>query len=123
MIPPVSLLHRLRRPDAGQGWGRSAELYTPSSTIGRGAGLQEPDAADLTQDILTLLVRKPPEFRHDQDRTFRARLRAMSRTTSPTRPRAAPFTARPARSRRARRGGRKGNNPEPTEHRTGLLPW
>src|SRR5207248_2374355 len=64
---PVSLLERLRRPGEEAAWMRFVELYTPLLYYwGRRAGLQEPDAADLVQDVLTLLVRKLPEFTYDR---------------------------------------------------------
>jgi len=34
-------------------------------------GLQESDAADLVQDVFTLLVQKLPEFHYDRGRSFR----------------------------------------------------
>jgi RNA polymerase sigma factor (sigma-70 family) len=62
----VSLLERLRvRPDA-EGWRRLVELYEPllNSWLRRYA-VPPADAADLVQEVLTVLVRELPEFRHD----------------------------------------------------------
>jgi RNA polymerase sigma-70 factor (ECF subfamily) len=79
METPASLLERLRQPDSQQAWARFVELYTPLLySWARRAGLQEPDAADLVQDVFTLLVRKLPEFRYDRDRSFRAWLRTVT---------------------------------------------
>jgi RNA polymerase sigma-70 factor (ECF subfamily) len=75
---PVSLLERLHQPEADAAWQRFVKLYTPLlySWACR-LGMQEPDAADLVQDVLTLLVQKLPEFRYDKDRSFRAWLRTV----------------------------------------------
>lgn len=62
----VSLLERLRvQPDA-DGWRRLVELYEPllNSWLRRYA-VPPADAADLVQEVLTVLVRELPEFRHD----------------------------------------------------------
>jgi RNA polymerase sigma-70 factor (ECF subfamily) len=40
--------------------------------------LQEPDAADLVQDVFTSLVEKLPEFTYDPGKSFRAWLRAVT---------------------------------------------
>jgi RNA polymerase sigma-70 factor (ECF subfamily) len=76
---PVSLLQRLRQPDEKQAWDRFVELYTPLLLYwARRLGLQEPDAADLVQEVLTLLVRKLPEFSYDPQRSFRGWLRQVT---------------------------------------------
>jgi RNA polymerase sigma-70 factor (ECF subfamily) len=55
------------------------DLYTPLLYHwARRAGLQEQDAADLVQDVLTLLVRKLPEFTYDRQRSFRSWLRTVT---------------------------------------------
>ncbi len=75
---PVSLLERLRQPDDQSAWARFVDLYTPLLCYwGRRAGLQEPDVADLVQDVFQILVRKLPTFAHDRDRTFRGWLRTV----------------------------------------------
>jgi RNA polymerase sigma-70 factor (ECF subfamily) len=75
---PVTLLERLRHPDADAAWARFVRLYTPLLLHWAGRlGLQQSDAADLVQDVLTLLVQKLPEFQYDRDRSFRAWLRTV----------------------------------------------
>src|ERR1700722_13544373 len=75
---PVSLLQRLRQPDDQSAWVRFVDLYTPLLCYwGRRAGLQEPDVADLVQDVFQILVRKLPTFAYDRDRTFRGWLRTI----------------------------------------------
>jgi RNA polymerase sigma-70 factor, ECF subfamily len=74
-----SLLERLRQPAEEESWGRFVKLYTPLLfSWARRMGLQEQDAADLVQDVLTLLVQKLPEFRYDQSKTFRGWLHTLT---------------------------------------------
>lgn len=76
---PASLLERLRQPAQDQAWTRFVRLYTPLLLRwARRLGLREDDAADLVQDVLTLLVRKLPEFTYDRNRSFRAWLRTIT---------------------------------------------
>ncbi len=76
---PISLLERLQRPGESSAWDRLAELYTPLLYYwARRVGLQEADAADLVQEVFTVLVKKLPEFRYDQDRSFRGWLRKIT---------------------------------------------
>src|SRR5262249_26379023 len=79
---PVSLLERLRlQPDAAS-WQRLVDLYTPliRSWLRRHA-LQPPDADDLVQEVLGVLVRELPEFRRDLRRgAFRRWLRGITVT-------------------------------------------
>ena len=79
MDTSASLLERLRGPADPAAWGRFVELYTPL-LYGWAcrAGLQEADAADLVQDVLTLLFRKLPEFEYDRRRSFRGWLRTVA---------------------------------------------
>jgi RNA polymerase sigma-70 factor, ECF subfamily len=75
---PVSLLERLRQPGNQPAWDRFVDLYTPLLYHwGRRAGLQEPDVADLVQDVFQILIRKMSVFEYDQDRTFRGWLRTI----------------------------------------------
>lgn len=77
---PVSLLERLRQPGDTNSWPRFVELYTPLLlSWARRTGLQEADAADLVQDVFTVLVRKLPEFEYDPTRSFRSWLRTITR--------------------------------------------
>jgi RNA polymerase sigma-70 factor (ECF subfamily) len=77
---PVSLLERLRQPDQPRAWERFVELYTPLLySWARRTGWPESDAADLVQEVLTLLVRKLPEFTYDRHRSFRGWLHVVAR--------------------------------------------
>jgi RNA polymerase sigma-70 factor (ECF subfamily) len=79
METPVSLLQRLRQPDAHQAWDCFVELYTPLLYYwARRMALQPHDAADLVQDVFALLVLKLPEFHYDDNRSFRGWLRAVT---------------------------------------------
>ena len=74
----VSLLERLRQPDQPRAWERFVELYTPLLLFwARRRGLQPQDAADLVQDVFTVLVQKLPEFTYDHRRSFRNWLRTV----------------------------------------------
>ncbi len=68
----VSLLERLRRPAEAEAWSRFVRLYTPllHSWANR-LGLTGADADDLVQEVLTLLVKKLPEFAYDPRQRFR----------------------------------------------------
>jgi RNA polymerase sigma-70 factor (ECF subfamily) len=74
-----SLLERLRRPDDQAAWERFVNLYTPLLYHwARRTGLQSSDAADLVQEVFTVLVQKMPAFVYDPDRSFRAWLRTVT---------------------------------------------
>jgi RNA polymerase sigma-70 factor, ECF subfamily len=75
---PVSLLERLcSQPKAGD-WDLFVELYTPMLySWARRLGLDADRAADLLQEVFTVLVRKLPEFRYDPARSFRKWLRTV----------------------------------------------
>jgi RNA polymerase sigma-70 factor (ECF subfamily) len=76
---PVSLLERLRRRGEPDAWDRFVELYTPLLYYwARRVGLQESDAADLVQEVFTVLVQKLPEFSYDRSKSFRAWLRTVT---------------------------------------------
>jgi RNA polymerase sigma-70 factor (ECF subfamily) len=78
METSASLLARLRDPSAADAWARFVRLYTPLLfSWARRLGEQEPDAADLVQDVLAGLVQSLPEFRYDPGKSFRAWLRAV----------------------------------------------
>src|SRR5262245_64058216 len=58
-IPPTraSLLLRLRDPQDEEAWGQFVELYAPLVYgYARKQGLQDADAADLSQDVLTAVA-------------------------------------------------------------------
>ena len=76
---PVSLLERLRlRPDPAS-WRRLVDLYTPLIRDWlRRHGLQPQDLDDLVQEVMQVLVRELPQFRHDlRPGAFRRWLRAV----------------------------------------------
>src|SRR5438093_401506 len=75
----LSLLERLRWPEEQEAnWRRFVQLYTPLLFHwARRLGLSAEDAADLVQEVLTLLVQKLPEFKYDPQRTFRGWLRTV----------------------------------------------
>jgi RNA polymerase sigma-70 factor (ECF subfamily) len=75
----ISLLERLRlRPDAGS-WQRLIDLYTPLIRDWlRRYALQPSDADDVVQEVLGVLVRELPQFRHDlRTGAFRRWLRTI----------------------------------------------
>jgi RNA polymerase sigma-70 factor (ECF subfamily) len=77
---PVSLLERLRlQPDVGS-WQRLIDLYTPliRGWLGRQA-LQQTDIDDVTQEVLSVIVRELPNFHHDlRPGAFRRWLRTIT---------------------------------------------
>jgi RNA polymerase sigma-70 factor, ECF subfamily len=76
----LSLLERLRlRPDSTS-WQRLVDLYTPLIAGWlRRQGVQPADVEDLTQEVLGVLVRELPHFRHDLRRgAFRRWLRGIA---------------------------------------------
>jgi RNA polymerase sigma-70 factor (ECF subfamily) len=75
----VSLLERLRQPGS-EAWARLVDVYAP---LVRGwlrrQGVAEADADDLTQEVLAVLVRELPQFRHNgRPGAFRAWLRGVT---------------------------------------------
>jgi RNA polymerase sigma-70 factor (ECF subfamily) len=76
---PASLLERLRHQEQDQqAWDRFVELYTPLLFAWtRRLGLQASDAADLVQEVFTVLVQKLPEFAYHPQQSFRAWLRTV----------------------------------------------
>jgi RNA polymerase sigma-70 factor, ECF subfamily len=77
---PVSLLDRLKvaEPDA-QEWQRLQELYQPliGAWLSRVPGLGD-EAADLTQEVLMVLIRELPRFERQREGSFRAWLRQIT---------------------------------------------
>jgi len=72
------LLERLKQPMAQDAWARFVNLYTPLLFYwARRLGLQEPDAADLVQDVFTVLLKKLPDFNYKPDQSFRGWLRTV----------------------------------------------
>jgi RNA polymerase sigma-70 factor (ECF subfamily) len=75
---PVSLLEQLRQPCQPEAWQRFVALYAPLLFAwARRTGLQEPDAADLVQDVFAVLVEKLPSFEYERGGSFRAWLRTI----------------------------------------------
>jgi RNA polymerase sigma-70 factor (ECF subfamily) len=67
----VSLLERLQKSDAAA-WSRFADLYTPLLYYwAKRFGLQESDAADLVQEVFTILVKEMPRFLYRPNQRFR----------------------------------------------------
>jgi RNA polymerase sigma-70 factor (ECF subfamily) len=74
----VSLLEPLRQPDAHTAWERFVNFYTPLLFYwARRVDWQEPDAADLVQDVFVILLQKLPEFHYDRSRSFRSWLHVL----------------------------------------------
>jgi RNA polymerase sigma factor (sigma-70 family) len=75
----VSLLEKLQHPDGREAWERLVVLYEPLLKQWlRSFEVQEADADDLVQDVLGVVVRELPEFRHEgQAGAFRAWLRQV----------------------------------------------
>ena len=69
----LSLLARIRDPRDGAAWAEFVEVYAPLVYgLGRRHGLQDADAADLTQEVLRSVARAAPRFAYDPRRgTFR----------------------------------------------------
>src|SRR2546427_75274 len=62
----ASLLLRVRDARDGQAWTQFEELYAPLiHGFGRKRGLQDADAADLTQDVLRLVARAVQQRQYD----------------------------------------------------------
>jgi RNA polymerase sigma-70 factor (ECF subfamily) len=64
-----SLLMRLRDRGDNQAWSDFIDVYSPLIYgFLRRRGLQESDAADVAQEVLTRVARAMPEFGYDRDR-------------------------------------------------------
>ena len=64
-----SLLVRLRDGDDREAWRQFVELYAPLVYgFARRRGLQDCDAADLTQDVLQAVARVGPPLDYDPER-------------------------------------------------------
>src|SRR5436305_7776381 len=78
LTTPPSLLMRLREAPEQAAWERFVEMYTPLFyTWTRRLRLNEHEAADLVQDLFTVLVEQLPHFEYDQDKSFRAWLKTI----------------------------------------------
>ena len=75
---PASLLDRLRSSPERSAWEKFVDMYAPllfawANRLGRTGH----DAADLVQDVLTVLVEKLPQFEYDGRKSFRAWLKTI----------------------------------------------
>lgn len=77
----VSLLMRLRDRTDGDAWAEFVDLYAPLVyALGRRHGLQDADAADLTQEVLRTVARVAGRFAYDPARgSFRGWLLTVAR--------------------------------------------
>jgi RNA polymerase sigma factor (sigma-70 family) len=78
----ASLLVRLRDPRDDVAWARFVDIYGPLVyDYGRRHGLQDADAADLTQEVLRAVARSAGQFRYEPARgSFRSWLFTVART-------------------------------------------
>lgn len=78
-----SLLFRLQDSPDGDidqnAWEKFVQLYTPLMFHwARKVGLQQSDAADLVQDVLSIVFRRLPDFQYDTSGSFRGWLRTVT---------------------------------------------
>ena len=74
-----SLLLQLRQPGNEVAWSRFVQLYSPLIFFwARKTGLQSHDAADLVQEVLSIVFQKLPDFRYDRARSFRGWMRTIT---------------------------------------------
>ena len=79
----LTLMELLRQqPWNVQAWERFVQRYRPK-IYGwcRAWGLQEADAEDVAQEVITKLTQKMASFRYDQSRCFRAWLKTITQHT------------------------------------------
>ena len=75
----ISLLERVRRLEEHAAWDQFVTLYTPLLYYWTcRLGMKETDAADLIQDVFTVLLEKLPAFQYDAGKSFRAWLRTIT---------------------------------------------
>jgi RNA polymerase sigma-70 factor (ECF subfamily) len=74
-----SLLVRLRTHTDTDAWSRFVELYTPLLFFwARRTGLTQDDAADLVQDVLTIVFQKLTSWTYRREKSFRGWLRTVT---------------------------------------------
>lgn len=80
MIPTSSsLLARLQSGSETQSWARFVTLYTPLLYAWiRRRGIAQEEAADLVQEVFSVLIQKLPRFRYDTNKSFAAWLRTIT---------------------------------------------
>ena len=77
---PVSLLNRLQEDRSRTDWARFVELYTPLILFwARRLGLQEADANDLAQDVLTRVWQQLQSYQRQAGKRFRGWLWTITR--------------------------------------------
>jgi RNA polymerase sigma-70 factor, ECF subfamily len=68
----LTLLDRLRAPGHTDAWNRFVQLYRPLlHTWAKRQGLQDADAADLTQEVLVKLMSELPHYARGAGQSFR----------------------------------------------------
>ena len=79
MTTSETLLGLLRGPGQPGAWNQFVSLYSPVIYAWlKSKNLSDADAADLMQDIFSVLVVKLPQFEYDRDRSFRCWLRTIT---------------------------------------------
>src|SRR5271165_222380 len=74
----TTLLDRLQQAPDAESWGRFVRLYTPLLFgWARAANHHDADAADLVQEVFTVVVQRLPEFRPQPGGSFRGWLRTI----------------------------------------------
>lgn len=72
LLPPVSLLERLRQPAGAAAWPYFVQLYSPLLRHwAQRCGLDEADANDRTQEVFLVLLDKLPTFSVQPGQRFR----------------------------------------------------
>jgi RNA polymerase sigma-70 factor (ECF subfamily) len=75
---PPSLLERLRQTSERDAWEKFVDMYTPLFVVWtKRLNLAEPEAADLIQDVFTILVQELPRFQYNAQKSFRAWLKTI----------------------------------------------
>jgi RNA polymerase sigma-70 factor (ECF subfamily) len=78
LTTPPSLLERLRQTQESDAWERFVEIYTPLLFAWtKRLGLSDHEAADLVQDVFTILVEQMPQFVYDKEKSFRSYLKTV----------------------------------------------
>ena len=71
VITSVSLLRRLQTGNETGAWDRFVRVYTPLLFRWvRRMGIEQQEAADIVQDVFSILVRKLPSFEYDEKSSF-----------------------------------------------------
>jgi RNA polymerase sigma-70 factor (ECF subfamily) len=75
----LSLLERLQTEPDGESWQRLVDIYTPliRGWLQRDPTLRE-EADDLTQEVLSVLIKELPQFQRQRPGSFRSWLRTIT---------------------------------------------